>query len=37
VPLSRSVKLGGPSRIALGAREYGLLEEVLDALRSYRR
>ena len=37
VPLSRSVKLGGPSRIALSAVEHGLLDEVLAAIRSYRR
>jgi hypothetical protein len=37
LPLSRSVKLGGASRIALSARELGVLDDVLDAIRSYRR
>ena len=37
VPLSRSVKLGGTSRIVLGARQLGILGDVLDAIRSYRR
>jgi hypothetical protein len=37
VPLSRSVKLGGASRIALSAVEHGLLDEVLAAIRSYGR
>jgi hypothetical protein len=37
VPLSRSVKLGGPSRIVLGARQLGILGDVLDAIRSYQR
>lgn len=37
VPISRSVKLGGPSRIALNAREIGILDEVLEAIRSYQR
>jgi hypothetical protein len=37
VPLSRSVKLGGTSRIVLGAKELGILGDVLGAIRSYRR
>lgn len=37
VPLSRSVKLGGASRIAIGAAQLGILGDVLDAIRSYRR
>jgi len=37
VPLSRSVKLGGASRIALSAVEHGVLDDVLEAIRSYRR
>jgi hypothetical protein len=37
VPLSRSVKLGGASRIVLGAAQLGILGDVLDALRAYRR
>jgi hypothetical protein len=37
VPLSRSVKLGGASRIVLGAAQLGILGDVLDAIRSYRR
>lgn len=37
VPLSRSVKLGGVSRIVLGAAQLGILGDVLDAIRSYRR
>jgi hypothetical protein len=35
--LSRSVKLGGPSRIALSAVERGVFDDVLEAIRSYRR
>ena len=37
VALARSVKLGGASRIALKARELGMLDEVHEAIRSYRR
>jgi hypothetical protein len=36
VPLSRSVKLGGASQIALSAVEHGVLEDALEAIRSYR-
>jgi hypothetical protein len=37
VPLSRSVKLAGASRIALSARRLGVMDDVLAAIRSYRR
>ena len=37
MPLSRSVKLGGPSRIVLGAAHLGILGNVLDAIHSYQR
>jgi len=37
VPLSRSVKLGGASRITLRAVEHGVLDEVLAEIRSYQR
>jgi hypothetical protein len=37
VPLWRSVKLGGASRIALGAAQLGILGDVFDALRAFRR
>jgi hypothetical protein len=37
VPLSRSVKLGGASRIVLGAAQLGILGDVLDAIRAYQR
>ena len=37
LPLSRSAKLSGASRIALHAREMGMLDEVLKAVRSYQR
>ncbi len=36
VPLSRSVELGGTSRIVLGAAQLGILGDVLDAIRAYR-
>ncbi len=36
VPLSRSVKFGGASRIVLGAAQLGILDDVLDAIRAYR-
>lgn len=36
VPLSRSVKLAGASRIALSAVEHGVLDDVLEAICSYR-
>lgn len=37
VPLSRSVQLGGPGRIARAARDLSLLSDVLEAIRSYHR
>jgi hypothetical protein len=37
VPLSRSIKLGGASRIVLGAKQLGILGDVFDAIRSHQR